>query len=465
MLGFAMKKAAIADYWNKLGDVSAVAKGIVSLKQFISPDIEVVFDTGGMFAVVGANGAGKSSFFSFLTDASYDRVAFYRHEVTLYNGTVISFPGAFLQATVIEPLSALRETNAILVNFKSTFGQGGIAELSDKELSLVNYVLGSSYDSISIEEVITGDEESHPRFVFTKNGREHDNFTASMGEQLVLFIYWILAKKHYRPGLFFLEEPETGLTPAAQDRIVDLLAYLSADRKKQLFIATHSPFIVSKLGVERVIVMKRPDVAHWNLAKGNNYLNELGVTPVRKGIFFLEDNKAKVFFEKLLDMYGSSIRRTHEIIFLHGESHVYEVVSRYARQSKAYKVKGIIDADQKGNQKYLSPEFDFLPGRLAPEEELIAAVQSDVLGYAKKLGIRSDTLADAIRLCQGFELHDKFEEISKIIYGEIKTIVYETAFILWFEKFQARDEIHEFMRTIDPELTIDDINLVQHQYP
>lgn len=459
-----MKKAAIADYWNKLNDVPKIAKGITSLKQFIPLSADLNFNSGGMFAVVGANGAGKSSFFSFLTDPDYNRIEFHRHEATLYNGDIINFPGGAIPAIITEPLSELRQANATLANFKSTFGQGGIAELPDKELSLINYVLGSSYDSISIEEVVTADEESHPRFVFSKNGREHDNFTASMGEQLVLFIYWTLSNKHNRPGVFFLEEPETGLTPAAQDRIVDLLAYLSADRKKQLFIATHSPFIVAKLGIERVIVMKRPEIAHWGLAINSNYLNELGVAPIRKGIFFLEDNKAKVFFEKLLDIYGSNIRKTHEIIFLNGESHVYEVVSRYAKQSKHYTVKGIIDADQRGEAKYNSPYFSFLPGSLAPEEELISAIQADIPGFAKKLGIRADRLLDAIRLCQGFELHDKFEEMSKNIYGEIKSIVYETAFLLWFENFEAREEIHELMKTIDPDLTTDDIDVVRNQY-
>ncbi|SFO39663.1 AAA domain-containing protein, putative AbiEii toxin, Type IV TA system [Pseudomonas sp. NFACC24-1] len=460
-----MKKAAIADYWNRLKDVPVAAKGIISLKQFIPGSADREFATGGIFAVVGANGAGKSSFFSYLTDLSYNRIEFYRHEVLLHNGEIINFPGGALPAIVTEPLSDLRTANATLVNFKSTFGQGGIAELPDKELSLVNYVLGSSYDSICIEEVVTGDDESCPRFVFIKNGHEHDNFTASMGEQLVLFIYWILSKKYNRPGVFFLEEPETGLTPAAQDRIVDLLAYLSSDRKKQLFLATHSPFIVSKLGAERVIVMKRPEVAHWGAALNDNYLNELGVAPVRKGVFFLEDNKAKVFFEKLLDMYGSNIRKTHEIIFLNGESHVYEVVIRYAKQSENFAIKGIIDADQKGVVKYTENVFDFLPGSLAPEEELMSAVQSDMNGFARKLGVRPDKVADAIRLCQGYELHDKFEEISKKIYGVVKTIVYETAFLLWFEQYQAKQEIHDFMRTIDPELTADDIEVVRSQYP
>lgn len=460
-----MKKASIGDYWRNLNDVPAAARGITTLKQFFPTDGSVEFGTGGMFAVVGANGAGKSSFFAFLTDPQYCRIGFNRHEAILHDGTVINFPGGTLPAIVTEPLTELRKSNATLENFKSTFGQGGIADLPEKELGLVNYVLGSNYDSIKIEEVITGDEQSHPRFVFIKNGNEHDNFSASMGEQLVLFIYWTLSKKYNSPGIFFIEEPETGLAPAAQERMVDLLAYISVQKKKQLFITTHSPFIVSKLGLERVIVMKRLDEAYWNVAKDSSYLNELGVAPVKRGIFFLEDNKAKVFFEKLLDVYGSNLRKNHELIFLGGESNVFEVVTRYAKQSRNYSVKGIIDADQRDAAKFQEPEFGFLPGRRPPEDELITAVQADISGFAQSLGVRQDKLADAMRLCQGFQTHDIFEEISRQLFGVPKMIVFETAFSIWFKHYEPKQEIHDFMLLIDPELTADDIEIVQRQNP
>lgn len=460
-----MKKAAIQDYWNKLNEVPRAARGVVSLRQLTPPSSVLEFKPGGIFAVVGANGAGKSSFFSFLTDPQYSRVSFHAHEAEFYDGTTVSFPGGAIPAILSEPLTELREANSTLAEFRSTFGQGGVAELQAKELGLINYVLGSSYDSISIEEVVIGEDEYRPRFVFAKGGVEHDNFTASMGEQLVLFIYWTLAKKHNRPGIFFLEEPETGLTPAAQERMVDLLVFLSADKGKQLFITTHSPFIVSRLGTQRVIVMKRPQAAHWALATGSSYLAELGVSPVTKGVFFLEDNKAKVFFEKLVDMYGSRIRRSHEIVFLGGESNVYEVVSRYARQQKGLAIKGVIDADQKGVARFSDPAFTFLPGRLEPENELFTVVQANPVDFARKLGVRKDLLDDALRLCQGYEKHDKFEEISVSLYGVVRTTVYETAFLLWFEKYPAKQEIHNFMMGIDSELTNDDIEIVRGTYP
>lgn len=460
-----MKKASIGDYWDGLDKVPRVARGIVALRQRVSDDVTLEFKPSGLFAVVGANGAGKSSFFSFLTDPDYRRVGFYQHEAELYDGTIVQFPGGVIPAVLSEPLTELREANSTLANFKSTFGQDGVAELPIKELGLINYVLGSSYDSISIEEVVVGEDECQPRFLFSKGGVEHDNFTASMGEQLVLFIYWTLAKKHSRPGVFFLEEPETGLTPAAQERMVDLLAFLSADKGKQIFIATHSPFIVSKLGTHRVIVMKRPQIAHWALATGNSYLAELGVSPVVKGVFFLEDNKAKVFFEKLVDMYGSSIRRNHEIVFLGGESNVYEVVSRYARQRRGLSIKGVIDADQRGVAKFVGPDFTFLPGRLDPENELLTVVHANPAAFARRLGVRKDMLDDALRLCQGYEGHDKFEEISRCLYGEVRSIVYETAFLSWFDSYPVKQEIHDFMLEVDSDLGHDDIDIVRSTYP
>lgn len=460
-----MKKAAIQDYWKKLNEVPKAAGGVVALRQLTSPGSALEFKPGGIFAVVGANGAGKSSFFSFLTDPKYNRVNFYGHEAELYDGTIIEFPGGAISATLSEPLTELREANSSLEDFKSTFGQGGIAQLQTKELGLINYVLGCSYDSISIEEVVIGEDEYRPRFVFVKDGVEHDNFTASMGEQLVLFIYWTLAKKNNQPGIFFLEEPETGLTPAAQERMVDLLVFLSADKGKQLFLATHSPFIISRLGTQRVIVMKRPQAAHWTLATGSSYLAELGVSPITKGVFFLEDNKAKVFFEKLVDLYGSGIRRSHEIVFMGGESNVFEVVSRYARQQRELAIKGVIDADQKGVARFSGPAFTFLPGSLDPENELFTVVQANPVDFAKRLGVRKDRLNDAIRLCQGYEKHDKFEEISKFLYNEVRTIVYETAFLLWFESYPVKQEIHDFMMNVDSELTNDDVDMVRSTYP
>jgi ABC-type cobalamin/Fe3+-siderophores transport system ATPase subunit len=456
-----MKKAEIRDYWGKLAKVPRTANGISRITQAVSESRKMTVDTQGLFCVVGANGAGKSSFFQFLSDVDYQRLNFSPHEVYLSDGEIKYIPGAAVEAILIEPLSQLTELNRSLKQFESTFGQAGELELKGKELGLINYVLGSNYESIKIEEVEAEDGKVTPRFVFGRGGDEYDNFSLSLGEQLVIFIFWVLAKRHVGPGLFFLEEPETGLSPAAQSRIVDLLAYLASDNGKQIFISTHSPFVVEALGTENVIVMKRPLGAEWHEARNNIHLDELGMAPVKKGIFFFEDNKAKIFFERLLDIYGSSLRKTHDKAFLGGESNVYAVVSRTSSQGCSLNIIGILDADQRADPKYSAACFKFLPGSRPPEEEAMQALKSDIQMGARVLGVRPDKLSDALRRCQGFELHDAFEEVSRDLYGEVKLTVFEAAFDVWFHNYADKDEIDRFMQSIDPEITSDDIQTVR----
>lgn len=452
-----MKKAAIRDFWNKLIRVPDSAKGISRIQQNISDTSQVAIDMQGVFCIVGANGAGKSSFFQFLTNPDYNQIKFSPHEIHLFDGTIVSVPGETIQATIIEPFKQLSQISDTILKFASTFGQGGALELPKDELSLVNYVLGSSYDCIEIEEVEVADGEMLPHFICKKDTQEYTHFSLSLGEQLVIFLYWILAKKNSQRGIFFLEEPETGLSPAAQNRIVDLLVYLSARYSKQIIISTHSPFIVSALGVERTIIMKRPSGSEWQGAKNNTYLDELGITPSKKGIFFLEDNKAKIFFEKILDIYGSSLRKSYDKVFLGGESNVHQVVSRASAQSRDLKIYGIIDADQKGVEKYSQPHFHFLPGNEPPELEVLTAVRADINEYARRLGVMPDRLSDALRRCQGYESHDSFEEISRELYGEVKPIVYESAFGVWYKNYPDKGEIERFIQSIDSDMTDEDL--------
>jgi len=449
-----------------LEKVTQAAKGIVRLDQFDLNEQVQSISPDGLFAVVGANGAGKSSFFEFLTNRDYSRLAFLKHRVELSGGTVLTMPGDTVLATRVDPYAELKKSNNLLNQFRSTFGQEELSLVADNERGLINYVLGSAYDKMQIEEVEVAGGEVCPRFVLSQDGRDLDNDTLSLGEQLVLYLYWLLGRKYKLPGIFFVEEPEAGLSPAGQRRLVDLLAYLSAKKGKQLFVATHSPFVVAALGRERVIVMKKPGHAAWTNASGSNYLDELGMELGQKGIFFLEDNKAKIFFEKLLDLYGSSLRRTFDTIFLDGESNVYEVVNRIGKRYRNLKVIGVIDADQREDTQYMESDgcFVFLPGTLSPEEEMIAAVKAHQESYARTLGVPLPRLTDAIRRCQGFEPHDFFEELSRCLYDEVKSKVYEGAFGVWYANYQNKQEIHALMKFLDSDLGEEDILAAEMLY-
>jgi predicted ATPase len=214
-----MKQAAIRDCWDNLSKAVKAANGIVCITQHVGAQPRL-FKTDGLFAVVGLNGSGKSCFFDFLTNPSYNRLQFYDHEIQLCDGTSINIPGQVLQAELLDPSAELRESNRLILAFGSLWGQQGLESFKEDEISLLNFVLGTSYDDVMFEEVEVADSEVCPRFIAKSNNTEFGLDSLSLGEQLVFYIFWCLTKKYKKPGIFLIEEPESGLSPVAQRRLV-----------------------------------------------------------------------------------------------------------------------------------------------------------------------------------------------------------------------------------------------------
>ena len=68
--------------------------------------------------------------------------------------------------------------------------------------------------------------------------------TRSHGEGMLSYF----SARYGRRGLFFLDEPETALSPANQVRFLDLLQAYAARGDAQFVIATHSPILLSCAG-------------------------------------------------------------------------------------------------------------------------------------------------------------------------------------------------------------------------
>ena len=460
-----MKQAAIKDCWDNLHKVAKAANGILSITQNCEAQ-PLSFSTDGVFAVVGLNGSGKSCFFDFLINNSYNKINFHNHEIQLYDKSIINLPGASLQAKLVDPSAELRESNRKLLAFHSLWGQQGHVSFKKEEISLLNFVLGSSYDDVMFEEIEVSDNDVCPRFLAKINNMEIQFDSLSLGEQLVFYIYWCLTRKNEKPGIFLIEEPESGLSPVSQRRLVDLLVYVSSKRSKQIFISTHSPFIVNRLGADRVLLMKKTNQAEWVQANQSNYLEELGMELGKKGIIFVEDNKARLFAEQLLLLYGSDLIKTRNLVFLNGESDVYEVVNRNKIISDDFKIIGLLDADQRNITKYSEhPEkFYFLPGLLPPEQEVISYIEKYVEQYADVLMINKIKLNDALRRCRGLDHHDFFQELSRDLWGDVRLTVYHAAFRIWFLNYQNRQEVHQLIKALDPTLPQENIDEVDKHF-
>lgn len=85
-------------------------------------------------------------------------------------------------------------------------------------------------------------------FLIQKDGRKINLLNASSGQQeslpLILFLQSRIGK-FATPSVLYIEEPEAHLYPDAQKKIVQLLARVYNSTNSQLFITTHSPYILA----------------------------------------------------------------------------------------------------------------------------------------------------------------------------------------------------------------------------
>jgi len=468
-----MKHAKLMDKWRNIEKFERYKNGITAISQNLRPEEDRPecpgFDLVGVNAIVGNNGAGKSSFFEFLTNPTYSKIPFYSHDVLLGNGELIEIPSQTLSALIIDPFAELKQSNVELSNFKSAIDSEGTYFANDKELELINYVLSSSYSEIGFTEVEISEEKPRPYFHVKTGPDVYDNDTLSQGEQLVLYIFWALRIKNKSRPLVFLEEPEAGLSPSTQTKMLEMIVSISADDKKQIIVSTHSPFIVQSLGRARVILLKKEEKSVWYKIKNEEYLEELGMALGKTDLYIVEDHKAKIFLERILDIYGSQMRRKADILFVGGESNVHEVMSRVDSTKIELSVTGILDGDVKGTKKYKeivkTGRCFFLPGTKAPEVEIIDCIDSNQKEYAIRLGVSPRKLTDCMRRLRGVDHHDYFAELSKFLFGEVKLSVYEAAFKIWFENFESRGEIEEFVKKIDEYLDDEDFEEANNAYP
>lgn len=89
--------------------------------------------------------------------------------------------------------------------------------------------------------------ENNLDYLIHSDGRKVNLMNASSGQQetlpLILFLLYILNEGI--PTTLYIEEPEAHLYPDAQKKIVQLLAQVYNTQNKQLFITTHSPYILA----------------------------------------------------------------------------------------------------------------------------------------------------------------------------------------------------------------------------
>ncbi|KAA6350923.1 hypothetical protein EZS27_001770 [termite gut metagenome] len=90
-----------------------------------------------------------------------------------------------------------------------------------------------------------------------KNGQSVDYLSLSDGEHQYFNIFGSIIMVNHDNSLFLLDEPETHFNPKWRRLFISHLRLLTKSRKQDLFLTSHSPFIVSDCPRDFVYIFKR----------------------------------------------------------------------------------------------------------------------------------------------------------------------------------------------------------------
>lgn len=153
--------------------------------------------------------------------------------------------------------------------------------------------------------------------------KSKDGFTTinelSSGEKQIIFkgTYYLSKIKSNQTNIVFFDEPEMSLHPNWQKKIIPFYQDLSNGEECQMFVATHSPFIIHSQENEgkKVLVLKRNNEGNISLLKKpvfHNWTEEEIIKDAfdidwsfsRKRVLFVEGRTDEIYIKSCIEVFG-----------------------------------------------------------------------------------------------------------------------------------------------------------------
>lgn len=457
-----MRKAKAADHWRHL---SESVNRPFKLDKFEYHDV-LGLGTGALIldraltVLCGRNGVGKSTLLRSVAhlfraaEASPDLIRrMERARLVCYgqwNRSAYTLDTAEdkpvdwldqLHVRLVEPSL----TNGIQRYFRSLDADGLVAlveatervPLQPDELESANFVLGRQYTEISFAEIEVelGALEVVPYFSVSVDGAKYGSEDMGMGEFSVLFLLWALRTLPKSGAFLLVEEPEAFVSPAAQRKLMDVLAKYCDERRAWVLVTTHSPAILANVPSDQIRAVLRGTegtlVERTSIA---SYLETLDMLPRKNGVVLVEDLAAREFLYRVCDKFFEEFRTSYEVVTCpDGASQIIAVLNKVPKASTVC-LCGVLDGDLGENVKDVRGAWGvaILPGPCAPDIHIRNAVEADVGGAAALLGVDDRTLGVKLSNIKGCDFHDWAALLAQLL-GRSETDVLSAGSRLWVE--------------------------------
>ncbi|WP_157797296.1 AAA family ATPase [Microbacterium algeriense] len=244
---------------------------------------------------------------------------------------------------------------------QEAISRGVTAPLTANELSQVSRTLGRSYEGARIER-----SEGKQIGVLVRDGIEYSNFHQGAGEDSILDLIALVTEAPDK-SLIIIDEVEASLHPTAQRGLMTELMRLALEKKLQIIVSTHSPYILEQLpSVARVFISVDRTGSRTVLygVSSDFALNLMDDERHDELDIYCEDDVAVYLIERILAL-GAPETLARVRITPVGAASAVQALSDVASRGKLPRpALCVVDADIASGSTYLQ-----LPGSRAPEKE------------------------------------------------------------------------------------------------
>jgi predicted ATPase len=266
------------------------------------------------------------------------------------------------------------------------------AEINDAFRERLSYVLSRKYSNARFA---TSDvDKNRPVGLLEREWGEMSQFHQGAGEDATLDLFRTL-QGIPENSLLLIDEVEASLHPRAQRRLVRFLLWLARQRRIQVILSTHSPYVLRELPQEaRILLLPGPQGLSVVYGVSADFAMSRLDDEVHPEVhLFVEDREAEVLLREILASSEDSGKLIQRIaITAVGAANVVAMLGGLGKAGKLpYRSLAIVDGDH----------FDVnclaLPGTLAPERMVYEDLRAhDWPNLSDRFGIGSGALLTAL---------------------------------------------------------------------
>lgn len=340
----------------------------------------------------------------------------------------------------------------------ATIGYSLIAKRSAKEVATSNL----SEENIGNLSKVLGKEYTNARFASTDKDTkkevgllkrkfgEFSQFHQGTGEGATLDLFKTL-QRIPNNSLLIIDEVEASLHPRAQRRLMEALLELSLNKKIQIILSTHSPYILSEVPPKaRILLLQDGD----NIALVKGPSTEFALSRIDDKIHhelhvFVEDVVARTLFIEIIRKSKPEFLSRINVIAAGSESVLKSLAILIEGNNMPYKSLVILDGDMSSVNGTLK-----LPGTEAPEIKVFSDLKErNWPNISERFGIGAGNLFSYLESAMSIGDHHQWCSYVGDRILKSRESVWEILSEEWVELFLQQDYLDELIEVIESKLS------------